>query len=138
YYSSYRCPHTFLTGMLLDDEHAESACECFFRFARNALTDCHAVEFRQLSTSSRQGAMIFEVAKRLGIDWCEYDRYERALLIPAEINPETYLNEVLSYKRRGEVRRSQRRLESLGEVRFVVHAGVAVNKQVVDTFLALE
>lgn len=138
YYYSYRCPHTFRTGMLFDVEHAGAACEHFFRFARSGFAGCYAVEFRQLATSTCQGTMMFDVAKRLNLDWCELDRYERAFLDPEEVNPDTYLNDVLSYKRRGEVRRSQRRLQDLGDVRFIAHEGDAVDRRVVDAFLVLE
>lgn len=138
YYAAYRCPHTYMTGVLLNKDNAHAACEQFFRFVRSGLRDCHAIEFRQLDADSESAKLMYEVARKQHAEWCEFDRYERAILVPSEVHPETYLNDVLSYKRRGAVRRARRRLEELGSLRFAVHSGQQVNDQVIDTFLALE
>lgn len=136
HWSAYRCPHTFLTGLLIDRSNPKDTIETFFQFARTH--KINAIEFRQLAASSTQGKLIFEVAEQHGVEWFAYDRYERGLLAPAEIDQETYFNEVLSYKRRKTIRRSQRKLEQLGQLDLVHYRADQLDDDVVQRFLDLE
>jgi CelD/BcsL family acetyltransferase involved in cellulose biosynthesis len=134
---AYRCPHAYLTGFLVDKQHAEETTDAFFSFFHGARGDWCGVEFVNRRKESELASRFDIASSRLNIPWFEYSRQQRSILLPERCG-ESNMKTVLASKRRKILRQNLRRLNDLGKVQWRVITGREIEPPCLDTFLELE
>jgi CelD/BcsL family acetyltransferase involved in cellulose biosynthesis len=133
----WRSPHSFLDGILVDRRRCEEVAFTLFRWLRQQSRRWHGLSFRDRSADSELSAVLENAAATLGLGWREDWRSERAAIYIEEL-PEDPVEHLLPGKRRREVHRRMRRLESVGEVRFDLRRTGNDSNRYLENFLALE
>jgi CelD/BcsL family acetyltransferase involved in cellulose biosynthesis len=137
YLEAYRSPHTFLTGMLFDQDNQWLALQGLGAYLSSPMVHWCGIEF-----SDRLADGILDRVHQEGDDatlvrWSEYDRCRRSILVPSTATDA--LARVMSDGGFGkELRRKRRRLEEMGEVGWRLRIGRDITDQTIDTFLHLE
>lgn len=134
---AYRCPHTFLTGLLVDAELAVEAVRSFFNFFCASEHGWHGVEFMNRSGDGEIDRLMQRVAAERSAVWSEYERTQRAILSPAKAG-DGYLDTQFPPHRRSEFRRLRRRLEESGSVGWRARIGRDIDDATIDRMLQLE
>ncbi len=134
---AYRCPHTFLTGFLVDKHHVKETIEAFFSFFHDLRRDWCGVEFVNRRRESDLASRFDIAASQFDICWFEYSSQRRAILLP-ERTGEANMKTVLASKRRKILRQNLRRLNDLGKVKWRVAVGQEIDRACIDAFLQLE
>lgn len=134
---SWRSTHSFLDGVLLDRRSAVEAATALFQWLRQQGGRWHGISFRDRSADSELSAVLERAASRSGMAWHEDTWTERAS-IPTSLVPEDCIRDLYSRRRRENLRRQVRRLESMGDVRFELNWCQTSHQEPLDTFLELE
>ena len=134
---AYRSRHSYLTGMLVDREHAESAIGSFLDFVSDSPFGLHGVEFSKWPIDRPINAAWRNAALARGIPCYDYRHSPRAVLFPAQAG-NAYVERHLSSSRRKDLRRRMRRLEERGKVGWRVIAGQDISDACLERFLVLE
>jgi hypothetical protein len=137
HFKAYRSPHSYLTGLLVDEEFLESTLSAFFTlFSKFERYSC-GIEFINRTDSSKLAEQFEIAASRIDVPWVQYNRKRRAILIPEKSGSDC-LNKVLSSKMKKSLRRHERLLSHSGEVRWNVVRGHEIELNCIDRFLSLE
>ncbi len=132
----YRSRHSFLSGLLLDREHAVQALEALLEFVRKSLSHCKAVEL-PLALSDGPFAGPGGIAGRACTHAPRISEVEpRAILVVADCS-EQLLDKKLA-ARIGDIDRRLRRLRERGAVAWRWHREAGIPVEAVEAFLALE
>lgn len=134
---AYRCPHAYLTGLLIDGQHFGETVDAFFSFFHDSRDDWCGVEFVNRRKESELASRFDIAASQLGMCWFEYSSQRRPILLP-ERSGDTNIKTILSNKRRKILRQNLRRLNDLGKVTWRVVEGREIESACLDTFLELE
>ena len=134
---AYRCPHAFLTGLLIDKEHVGETTDAFFSFFHDTRGDWCGVEFVNKRKESDLASRFDIAASQLDICWFEYSSQRRPILLP-ERSGDANMKTILASKRRKILRQNLRRLNDLGKVQWRVVTGQEIEPACLDTFLELE
>lgn len=132
---AFRSQHSYLSGWLLDREHAREAIGSMIARLTAAGTPWHGLVFPHMPAGETSDMML-EAAAEHGGTWFEYARRTRAILEVAEAG-ERHLDARLSSQRRKALRRKRRQLEGAGSVSWALHSGPEI-EGCVDRFLRLE
>lgn len=135
--NAFGCPHSYLSGLLLDREEARSAVPAVFRFLGGKGARWHGVAFSNLSAEGPQFELFGSLAEEYGLTWREVQRKRRAIFVPAE-GGEPYLYGNVHAHEIKEYRRLMRRLEDRGAVHWRTVLGTDVQDGNVERFLELE
>lgn len=134
---AYRSPHSYLSGVLLDQDDAEGAIRAFFRFFCEKAAPWHGVRFTWRLAEGPQAALIARVAEEIGVPWYENATFPRAILVPSE-GGEVYIKARFSSHRHKTLSQRMRRLENKGEVSWRCLFGADVTSKTIDRFLEIE
>jgi hypothetical protein len=134
---AYRCPHTYLTGLLVDKHYFKETINAFFSFFHEARGDWSGVEFLRRMKDTELALELGIAASQFDIGWFEYSSQRRAVLLP-ERTGDANMKTVLTNKRRKILRQNLRRLNDLGKVKWRVAVGQEIDQACVDAFLELE
>lgn len=134
---AYRCPHAYLTGLLIDKQHFGETTDAFFSFFHDSRRDWGGVEFVNRRKESDLAARFDIAASQLDMCWFEYSSQRRPILLP-ERSGDANMKTILASKRRKILRQNLRRLNDLGKVKWRVVAGQEIGPACLDTFLELE
>jgi hypothetical protein len=134
---AYRCPHAYLTGLLIDKQHFGETTDAFFSFFHESQKDWCGVEFVNMRKESELASRFDLAASQLDICWFEYSSQRRSILLP-ERSGDANMKTILASKRRKILRQNLRRLNDLGKVSWRVVAGREIETACLDTFLELE
>lgn len=131
---SYMSVHSFLSGLLVAREdakrHLQAICDAVDgRYG-------HGLVMESCRVDGPVDHLLREIALERGMRRCESYRYERAIMVPSEMG-EAYLTGPLS-SRNKKLRSQKNKLAKLGEVRFEVLRGQAIDDAVIERHLALE
>ncbi|MEM7427575.1 MAG: GNAT family N-acetyltransferase [Pseudomonadota bacterium] len=128
---------TFMTGLLLDRDHADPAAESILA-ALAGLPGTHGIVFEQRCLNSAQGELLAAVSRRLGFPWTGKD-YSRPILDRNEMPPD-YPRGFLSRNSLKKRRRGLRELQQKGELVFKFHDSTALDNQdeILNEFMRLE
>jgi CelD/BcsL family acetyltransferase involved in cellulose biosynthesis len=127
--------HSYLSGWLLDREHAREAIGALLGRLSARGTPWHGLVFAHLPADEGHRLML-EAAGSLGGHWFEYARCTRATLEVAEAG-ERHINEQFSSQRLKALRRKRRQLEDSGPVTWTLQAAPEI-EGCIDRFLHLE
>lgn len=137
YLESYRSPHTFLTGLLLDQDNRWLALEGLGAYLASATIQWCGVEFADRLADSALDQIHQDQAMTSLVRWSEYYRHRRAILRPLAASE--MLAQVLADGSFGkDLRRKRRRLEEKGNVDWYFRSGHDVTPECIETFLRLE
>jgi hypothetical protein len=134
---AYRCPHAYLTGLLIDRQHFGETTDAFFSFLHDSREDWCGVEFVNRRKESELASRFDIAASQLDISWFEYSSQKRPILL-SERSGDSNMKTILASKRRKILRQNLRRLNDLGKVRWRVVSGQEIEPACLDTFLELE
>ena len=134
---AYRCPHAYLTGLLIDKQHFGETTDAFFSFFHDSRENWCGVEFVNRRKESELAFQFDIAASQLGMCWFEYSSQKRPVLL-SERSGDANMNTILPSKRRKILRQNLRRLNELGKVTWRVVAGQEVEAGCMETFLKLE
>jgi CelD/BcsL family acetyltransferase involved in cellulose biosynthesis len=132
---AYQSRHSYLSGMLLDCQHADVALDAFFDYVRG-LGWCQGVVFNRLIRDWPLDRLLTTVASQRGSACVQSQPMMRAILQPSTepVTPEV----ILGPRKAKDLRRRRRRLEEQGRVGWQLHRSGGVPKHAVETFLDLE
>ncbi len=131
---AFRSRHSYLSGWLLDREHAAAAMDALVALLVRGGLPWHGVVFPYAPADEGQRLML-EASARAGGHWFEFARRTRATLdVSAAGEPAI---EALSSSRRKTLRRKRRQLEDAGPVEWRLRSGSDLGR-CVDRFLRLE
>jgi len=133
---AYRSCHSYLSGLLVDQQYAAAVLQTFLDFFCGADTDWHGVEFTERAAEGPLAELLAITAAGRGLRWFEYGRIYRAILVPNEAG-EPYLKSQLA-SRRKDHRRRMRRLSDRGEVNWRMKHGKELPLTCIDRFIELE
>lgn len=111
---AYRSTHSFLSGLLVDSRHVDTALNGFFDFFCAADAGWQGVVFRAWRVDGALHPAIVRVAAARKLRWVTFDGVHRAVLVPNDAG-EPYLKRELSSQNKS-ARRSMRKLEKIGQV----------------------
>jgi hypothetical protein len=134
---AYRCPHSYLTGLLIDRQHLKETTNAFFSFFHDSRAQWCGVEFVERMKGTELASQFDIAAAKFEICWFEYSNQRRSVLL-SERSGEAFVKNGLSNKRRKTIRQSLKRLSDFGTVQWRVVAGQEIERACVDTFLELE
>lgn len=134
---AYRSLHSFLTGLLVDRNHAERALDAFFDYFLDAGSGWHGVEFVERTADTELDRLLQAAAARKGLHWQEFHRCSRAVLVPAEAG-ESGLEAVLPRSRRRDCDRLRRRLAEQGDLAWHLKRGRDVDAECIERLVQLE
>jgi len=132
----YRSRHSFLSGLLLDREHAVQALEAMLAFIRKSLPHCKAIEL-PLALSDGLLAGPGGTAVQASMHAPRIAKVEpRAILVVADCAGN--LRDKTLAARIRDIDRRQRRLRERGEVAWRWHREARIPAKAVEAFLSLE
>ena len=134
---AYRCPHAYLTGLLIDKQHFGETTDAFFSFFHDSRENWCGVEFVNRRKESELASRFDIAASCLDICWFEYSSQRRPILL-SEKSGDANIKATLGSKRRKVLRQNLRRLNDLGKVTWRVVVGREIEPACLDTFLELE
>lgn len=134
---AYRSRHTFLTGMLLDQDFQWLALEGLAAYLSSGKIHWSGLEFQDRLADSALDQIHQNRTITSPLRWSEYYRQHRAILSPENAAP--MLDAALSEGSLGkDLRRKRSRLEKLGKVESRVLVGTEVDDEAIERFLHLE
>ena len=128
--------YSYLATPLVRADLACEVIEALFGWLRDQ-TDAALFEWRTLSSDGPFHHALIDTLNRLGLEAFRERSHTRALFRPAA-SADAYLSQVLTGKKRKELRRQERRLAELGAVRFDELAADGDLDAWLDEFVALE
>lgn len=131
HWETYRSPHTFGSGILVDANTVDESLEAFWRFVRRP---GGTVAFRDLPTDTAIWDALQDSARRCGIKWLERQRIARACVKPASVDY-MYPVGVLSKRMLSKIRKNREKLACLGTPAYRV---IPADEEAVNRFLHLE
>jgi CelD/BcsL family acetyltransferase involved in cellulose biosynthesis len=137
HFKAYRSPHSYLSGLLIDEEFVDATLSTFFAFFSKSEKYSCGVEFINRTVDTKLAERMQNAASRRRICFREYNRKQRAILIPQKINSE-YLQKALTPKLKKTLRYGYNVLSKTGEVHWNIVAGQHVSTACIDNFLQLE
>lgn len=132
---AFRSQHSYLSGWLLDRQHAREAIGAIIARLTVAGTPWHGLVFPHLPVGETN-SMMLEAAADRGGKWFEYARRTRAILDVPEAG-ERHIEGRFSPQRRKALRRKRRQLDGSGSVSWALRSGLEIDG-CVDRFLRLE
>lgn len=132
---AFRSKHSYLSGWLVDRDHAAGAMDAVLSLLSRRGTRWHGIVLPHAPAEETHRHML-EAGARAGGRWFEYARRTRAMLDVAAAGEPAI--EALSSSRRKSLRRKRRQLEEEGEVEWRLIAGADDVARCVDRFLVLE
>jgi hypothetical protein len=133
YLRAYSSNHSYLTGLLIDRDHAEQTIEAFFDFLGQAGSKWRGIEFQNRSGDGELCRLLESFAKERCVFWSEYSKSQRAVLLPSRCN-ETYI----ARQAAGSRIRCKQKLSERGDVTWRMLSGNEVQSEVIERFLDLE
>lgn len=134
---AYCSPHSYLSGLLVDEQYMEPTLEAFFTFFSSLRKYSYGIEFKNRTASTRLAKQFEITASRFGVSWIQYDRKQRSILVPHQLE-EDYLERFLSSKMRKNIRRFQKLLSEKGTIDWHLLSGRQIGLDSIDRFLNLE
>ncbi len=134
---AYRCPHTFLTGLLLDRDNQWLTLEGLGAYLSSPTVQWCGIEFQDRMADGALDQIYQDEAITSMVRWCEYYRHRRAILLPKAAS-ETLATVLADGSFGKDLRRKRRRLEERGEVGWRFRTGRDVTPECIETFLRLE
>ena len=135
---AFRSVHSYLSGFLLDRDHAKDAARALFAGLRVSSWARHGLAVDEYPAEGAQAEIVRRAAEASGFRWFEEHRSRRATLSPASQAGEEFLTAHLSGQRRKKIRRSRRLLEESGPVRWRLVGGAEVDEACIERFLQVE
>jgi CelD/BcsL family acetyltransferase involved in cellulose biosynthesis len=133
--AGYSSRHSYLSGLLVDRDHAHEAVRALYTHARRTVFGWQALVFPKLQSDGPTAAMLEEHARAAGLAVHRAGAQQRAVLVPAEGGQEA-LRAALG-KKLSEIERCKRRLKDGGDVTW--HClRQKVGDAAVESFLRLE
>jgi hypothetical protein len=133
---AYRTPHSYLGGLLIDDEYMQTSLDAIFDYIKKSKS-IFGVEFINRVDNTELSRKIILSINKYNMQPCLDQRKSRAILIPNKITG-NYIETHFSGKYRKSLQRQYRLLYKFGDVRWNVVYGRQVDDRVVDQFLRLE
>jgi CelD/BcsL family acetyltransferase involved in cellulose biosynthesis len=132
---SYRCAHSFRSGLLHLPGESVAVAEALLRFVHHHKPRWHALTFHNVMAD----CLVMEAMRRqlrtTGGRWFERHRFQRPIL---RLNADEAVVQRLPSAVVKDLRRRHRRLQSRGETTFRVLQGPHANARAVQTHLELE
>lgn len=135
--AAYRSEHSYLTGMLVDRTCEDPVARAYFGYFTAPGVPWHGVEFDRRTAGGALDRLLAASDKAVPLRWYEYERSQRAILIP-RASGEEYLTATLSAHRLKKLRGQLRKLAEQGRVEWRLLVGDAVSPAAIEQFLALE
>jgi CelD/BcsL family acetyltransferase involved in cellulose biosynthesis len=137
HFKAYRSPHSYLSGLLVDEEFMDSTLSAFFAFFSKTEKYSCGVEFINRTEDTKLAERLQIAASHRKICFREYNRKQRAILIPQKINNE-YFQKTLTPKLKKTLRYGHNVLSKTGAVDWRIVEGHQVRSTCIDDFLRLE
>lgn len=134
---AYTCPHSYLTGLLIDREFVEPTIRAFFHFFCKSKSNWYGIEFNNRYGDTKLAQQFDVIAERFRVSWHEYGGKKRSVLRPKD-SGDAYLENILSSISRKSLRRNMRLLREAGQVRWRIIRGQQIGPGDIDNFLKLE
>ncbi|MFZ5892891.1 MAG: GNAT family N-acetyltransferase [Myxococcota bacterium] len=131
---AYRSRHSFLSGLLLDREHAEAAVRALFLQLREHRWRWHGLEFDSTWGDGPTYDLLRAHGFGNGVGHCTWNARLRSVLQPSIDRPQI---EAARAKKVSDLKRKRRRLAELGKVTWTVRSDDTPAASV-DAFLDLE
>lgn len=135
--SSYRSPHSYLSGLLVDEQFSEPTLEAFFAFFKTFPRNIYGVEFINRTANTKLAQQLEIAATNLDHFWFQYDEKQRSILVPKQVD-NGYLKTNLSSKMNKNMRRCKKILSEKGMVNWQILFGKQIDAEHIDNFLQLE
>lgn len=133
---AYRSCHSFSSGLLLDQNHAEPAMRALFDFFLQRKSTWQGIGFYEFPARSRTFELMEKIARERNLRWFEIDKIDRPILVPAEAGQE-HLNEHLADRQKS-LKRGMKNLLKHGTVSWRVVDGSLPFEDSINCFIKLE
>ena len=134
---AYLSPHSFSSGLLVDQECSGLVFSAFLNFMKNNSKKYQGVVFNYCFSEGAVSGLIEYARNTYGLKWFEFDSMDRAVLYPEE-SGENYINQRIP-SRKKDICRGLRKLEKIGSVDWRVRDGNSADlKEAINCFLELE
>ncbi len=136
-FKMWQRPYCFLCTPLIEPDVAPEVVEEFLLWLGGSEARCAVMEFNQVQADGGFHQALAVALGRWALPVFEVERHRRALF-EFRAEAESFLDEILSKKKRKELRRIERRLAELGEVAYDRMGTDADVGRWVEEFLSLE
>ena len=135
YLSLFSSIHSYLSGFLVDREHAPEVTEQIYRFIMDPKRGWHGLRVKNLAADGDFASVRQTVESTLGIKWQLSRSWQRPIYCPKEITDSDFYASKNVMK---DIRRRQRGLSKLGEVEWCVYYGGSLQASHLEELLYLE
>jgi CelD/BcsL family acetyltransferase involved in cellulose biosynthesis len=134
---AYSSIHSYLSGLLIDQDFVDSTLRAFFMYVRKIRKYCYGVEFIKRTGDTVLANRMKIVASKLSIPWFQYNSKKRATLIPNKLTQE-FIDGLFSSRMKKNMRYCRNVLSKNGDIDWRFISGSKVESNCVDRFLQLE
>jgi hypothetical protein len=136
-YSLWRYAYCSLCTPLIRQGYCRQCLDALFNWLASAQEGCLLVEFNEIAAEGPFNRLLDDFMKDRGLSYFVFNRFARALYRP-DLDVEAHLEAAVSNKYRSQLRRKQKRLSELGQIRFAELRPHLDGSQWIDDFLRLE
>ncbi len=134
---AYKSIHSYLSGVLIDSDCSDLAIGAMFDYFNEHSRQWGTVLFEDVPGQGQLFTSMIDQSKVSANRWWSLKEASRAYLLISE-SGEDYVNNQLSSKKRGDLRRLRRRLAEKGKLEWRCLIGKEINLNHIDDFLILE
>lgn len=134
--SAYHSPHSYLTGVLADKDHARNVIEILFNYFSKFSHKWHGIVFEEHPAEGPLAELERNFSTDLGMKWIPFEQWDRSVLYPGDLEEE--IPEFVSKTLQKNFRRRRRGLAELGNIEWELVLEGKVNNSNIDDFVKLE
>lgn len=135
YLSLFSSIHSYLSGFLVDREHAYEVTEEIYRYIKNPKHGWHGLRVKNLTADGEYVSIRQAVESSLGVTWQSSRSWKRPVCYPPKT---TEADIFVSKKTKENIQRRQRGLSKLGDVEWNVYSGERLKISHFEDLLRLE
>jgi hypothetical protein len=134
--SAFHSRHSFLSGILVDKDHAPDVVKIIFDYLSNSSLKWHGIAFEDHPVEGPLAEIENNITSQMGMKWLPFIQWDRGILYPPSLK-ENSINS-LSKNIRKNYRRGMRGLRGIGEVDWEIVQGDELTSVNIDNFMMLE
>ena len=134
--TAFSSKHSLLSGLLVDQESAETIVRNIFEQVCNFNNKWHGLVFHDQINDGELSAKTSSAAQDLGLKWKYFREWNRPILCLKTIKDKT--GHILGKSMKKSIHRSMRRLEELGPVDWRIRCKETLTDSALDRFMFLE
>ncbi len=134
--TTFTSVHSYLSGFLLDREHAHSALQEIYRYLTDQRHAWHGLYINNCPADSILTEEAQTIAAGFGMRWNAFEQWTRAVFFPQKLGQDPLAH--LSKRQKKNYLRNLRKLQEIGSVEWEVQRGTQSLQKSIDEFIRLE